>query len=76
MSFLTRLMSPCLLFGHTYPVIVMQGKVMRHICDRCHADLGIVLAGQVYRARKPPKAKKKKRSADILKPASWKAAER
>jgi len=64
---LSRLFSACL-FGHADdPVIVMDGKTMRHECRRCQADLGIVLAGQKFRARKL--RPKKRPSAKVLRMA-------
>lgn len=47
-----QLFSPCL-FGHAPdPLTVVRGKVMRHECRRCCADLGAVLKGQRFKARK------------------------
>lgn len=53
-----NLFSPCL-FGHDpHPIKVMVGKVLHLGCFKCGADLGPVLPGQQYRARKIKKGKK------------------
>lgn len=64
MSLLSRLCGPCY-FSHGDTVKVLHGKTLHLQCARCHADLGEVLAGQKYRARKVKKAKRVK-PADVL----------
>jgi hypothetical protein len=54
--------SPCF-FGHDEPLKEMSGKVFRFKCPRCLADLGPVLEGQKYKARKEKKLKPKKSAA-------------
>ena len=58
------LLSPCF-FGHAEPVKVLHGKALHFACERCQADLGIVLPGQMYKARKVKKARKKK-AAEVV----------
>ncbi len=55
------------LFGHApNPLLVIVKGITRYECRRCCADLGAVLAGQTFKARKVKKAKPRK-SADVLK---------
>ena len=61
---LAWLFSPCL-FGHADPVKVLHGKALHFECERCQADLGIVLPNQMYRSRKVKKARKKKAAAVV-----------
>jgi hypothetical protein len=51
-----RLFSPCWL-GHEEPIKVLRGRVLSFECPQCCSDLGPVLPGQHYRARKVKKAK-------------------
>lgn len=62
---LSRLFSSCCFSHADDPLIVMRGKQMRWECRRCQTDLGEVLAGQHYKARKPVKLRKR-RSASVL----------
>ena len=60
-------------FSHASdPVIVMHGTVMHFACRSCQADLGAVLPGQTFKARRVPKPKKRK-SADVIRMAKRKA---
>ncbi len=59
-------LSPCLFSHAPDPMIVVDGKVMRFECRRCGEDLGVVLAGQRYKARRQPKPRKQS-SATVLK---------
>ncbi len=60
-----NLFSPCV-FGHASdPLIVLIKGVTHWEGRRCHQDLGIVLAGQKYRARRVKKPKKQP-SAEVL----------
>ena len=65
-----NLFSACL-FGHpSDPVIVRVDGVTRFECRRCQADLGAILSGQKFKARKQAKPKKRK-SAEVLHPAKF-----
>ncbi len=59
------LLSPCLLGHATDPLTVVVGKAMHYECRRCQADLGPVLAGQKFKARRVKV--KKQASAKVLK---------
>ena len=59
------LLSPCLLGHAADPLIVMRGKQARFECRRCQSDLGPVLAGQKFKARRVKV--KKQASAKVLK---------
>lgn len=64
---LSRLFSACF-FGHADdPVIVMDGKTMHYACRRCQADMGVVLAGQKFKARRL--RPRKRPSAKVLRMA-------
>jgi hypothetical protein len=52
-SWLRRLMSPCFFIGHDEPIKVLQRSELHFECARCGVDLGVVLKGQQFRARKP-----------------------
>lgn len=54
-----NLFSSCLFSHASDPVLVIVKGVTRWECRRCQADLGEVLAGQSYKARKAKKAKKR-----------------
>lgn len=69
---LARWWSPCW-FGHAEPIKSLVGKAMHFTCPTCCADLGEVLAGQKFKARKPAKVKKRK-SAEVLTLAGRKRA--
>ena len=64
----SRLFSGCWL-GHTDPVKVLKGRVLHLECGECQADLGPVLPGQKYKARKITRKVRKRKSADVLKMA-------
>ena len=58
MSWLTRLMSPCL-FSHEDPIKVVRGKKLVLVCPRCLGDLTVVLPGQRLKVKPQPIAKPK-----------------
>lgn len=64
MSLLRRLFSACA-FGHGEPLKIMRDGQLHFECSQCQADLGVVLAGQKYRARRV--RVKKLKSAKVLK---------
>ena len=59
-----RLFSPCWL-GHAEPIKVLRGRVLHMECPECCMDLGAVLPGQRYRARREKKLKPR-RLAKVL----------
>ena len=60
---ISRLFSSCW-FGHgSDPHRVIKGKTLHFQCEHCMADLGPVLKGQKFKARK---VKVPKRPADVL----------
>ena len=52
-TWLRRLVSPCFFIGHDEPIKAVKGSTLHFECWRCGADLGIVLEGQTFKARKP-----------------------
>jgi hypothetical protein len=52
---LRRIMSPCFFIGHDDPIKVLRRSHLHFECLRCGEDLGIVLKGQKFKARKPTK---------------------
>jgi hypothetical protein len=46
-------MSPCFFIGHDDPIKVLKRSTLHFECLRCGADLGEVLKGQKFIARKP-----------------------
>ena len=57
---LSNLFSSCVFRHDRDPLFVLVEGVTHFQCSRCQADLGPVLAGQKYRARKVPKVKKRR----------------
>ena len=54
-AWLRRIMRPCFFIGHDDPIKVLKRSHLHFECARCGADLGIVLKGQKFRARKSAK---------------------
>ena len=52
-TWLRRIMSPCFFIGHDDPIKVLKRAKLHFECPRCGLDLGIVLKGQKFKARKP-----------------------
>ena len=52
-AWLRRITSPCFFIGHDDPIKVLKRSHLHFECSRCGADLGIVLKGQKFKARKP-----------------------
>ena len=52
---LRPIMSPCFFIGHDEPIKILKRSTLHFECMRCGADLGIVLKGQKFKARKPAK---------------------
>ncbi len=52
---LRRIMSPCFFIGHDDPIKVLKRSHLHFECLRCGEDLGIVLKGQKFKARKQTK---------------------
>lgn len=65
-SWLTSVMSPCAFLGHEEPIKVVSGKVLSFQCPRCQADMGRVLKGQKFKARKPAKKLRVVRPARVI----------
>lgn len=63
MNLFRRLLSSCA-FGHGEPLKIMRDGQLHFECSQCQADLGVVLAGQKYRARRV--RVKKLKSAKVL----------
>jgi len=75
---LSRLFSPCL-FAHVEGVkdfqrnaagVITKPRKLVMRCLRCQADLGAVLPGQRFTARREPRPKQG-RSAEVLRPAKF-----
>ena len=64
---LRELWQGCIVSHAGDPLTVMHGKVMHYECRRCQGDLGPVLAGQKFKARRVKV--KKQPSAKVLKMA-------
>lgn len=45
--------SPCFFSGHDHPIKVLGRSTLHFECPRCGEDLGEVLKGQTFKARKP-----------------------
>jgi hypothetical protein len=54
-SWLRWITSPCFCIGHDDPIKVLTRAQLHLECPRCGEDLGIVLKGQTFKARKPAK---------------------
>ena len=54
-SWLRRISSPCFFIGHDDPIKMLKRSILHFECTRCGADLGIVLKGQKFKARRPTK---------------------
>ena len=52
-SWLRLLMSPCFFIGHDDPIKVLKRSTLHFECPRCGEDIGEVLKGQTFKARKP-----------------------
>lgn len=59
----SRLLSPCLLWGHDEPIREIKDKQLTFVCPRCCQEVGIVLPDQASPSRpiQPLKAKKVKK---------------
>lgn len=69
---IARWFSPCLVIGHSEEQIkVLRGDKLHLECSRCQADLGEVLPGQKFTARKVKAKRKTRKSADVLHPVEF-----
>ena len=50
---LRRITSACFFIGHGYPIKMLTRSGLHFECPRCGEDLGEVLKGQTFKARKP-----------------------
>ena len=53
-SWLRRITSPCFFIGHDDPIKVLNRSTLHFECPRCGEDIGEVLKGQTFKARRPP----------------------